>query len=152
EILDDRLLRLVVGGQGSVDDAARRVEPALPVGLHDEGIVARERLDPGSSGGRAIAGRAVLDEVGSIGARPLALRRVPVDELLALRPRLAVRIGGGAIVEDAAVVRPRPGPLLRHPVLLASRLAPRRLVHSVLAAAALDPAARGCGAGFLSPP
>src|SRR5438105_14344843 len=101
------------------------MEPALAVALHDEGVVARKAIDAGDSGRGAIGGRAVLDEVGGIGARPLALRRVPVDELLALRPRLAVRIGGGAIVEDAAVVRPRPGPLLRHPVLLASRLAPR---------------------------
>src|SRR5205085_5594511 len=119
---------------------ARRIQPALPVALHDEGIVPRERLDARRSWGGSMAGRAVLDEVGSVDARPLALLRLPPDELLALRPRLAVRIGGGAVVEDAAVVRPRPGPFLGHPVLLASGLSPRGLVDAVLAAAAIDPA------------
>src|SRR5256884_3178588 len=36
--------------------------------------------------------------------------RIPPDQLLLLAPRLAVEIGGGAVVEDAAGRRPREAP------------------------------------------
>src|SRR5204862_7985578 len=79
-------------------------------------------------------------------AGPLALLRVPPDVALALRPGLAVRICGGTVVEDAAVVRPGPAPLLRHPILLGVRLAPGDLVDLILVAAGVDPAAARRGA------
>src|SRR5690606_40697735 len=37
-----------------------------------------------------------------------AARRVPPDSALALAPRVAIQIRGGAVVEDAAVRRPCP--------------------------------------------
>src|SRR5581483_6530012 len=58
------------------------------------------------------------------------------------RPRLAVGIGGGAVVEEAAVRRPSPRPLGGDvAVLLPVRLLARRLVDPVLEAAGVDPAA-----------
>ena len=80
---------------------------------------------------RHVVGRLLLVEVGRVGARPLLLLRVPPHELLALRPRLAVGIGGRAVVEQPPVRRPRPRPLERRVALLPVRLAPRRLVLAV---------------------
>src|SRR2546430_8203623 len=39
------------------------------------------------------------------------LRRVPPDPALALAPGVALQVGGGAVVHDAAVGGPRPAPL-----------------------------------------
>src|SRR5205814_7007369 len=82
-----------------------------------------------------------LLEVRHVVAYPLALLVVPLEQPLALRPRPPLRVGGGVVVEDAAVRRPGPRPLERVQVLLPPRLAPRRLVPLVLVDAAVDPAA-----------
>ena len=137
------LLRLVVRGQRAVHQAGRGEQPALAVGLQDE------RVDPGDrrhAGGVRVGpvGRSpVGDEVGHVVPGPLALVRVPPDQRLALAPRLAVGVGRGAVVQDPPVGRPGPAPLRRHPALLGSRLAPRRLVHAVGPDPAVDPAAAG---------
>src|SRR6185437_16591252 len=60
-------------------------------------------------------------------------------------PRLAVRVGGGAVVEDPPVRRPGPAPLVRDPVLLLAGLAARGLVDAAGVDAAVDPAAAGGG-------
>src|SRR5206468_2491646 len=74
---------------------------------------------------------------------------VPPDEPLPLRPRLPVGIRGGAVVEHAAVRRPRPRPLGGREALLPVRLPPRRLVDPVRERAAVDPATAARGAvGF----
>src|SRR2546429_6661861 len=54
--------------------------------------------------------------------------RIPPDQLLLLAPRLAVEIGGGAVVEDAAVRRPRETPAVCQVVGAVGRLARGRLV------------------------
>src|SRR5699024_6636045 len=74
------------------------------------------------------------------------LARVPPDELLPLRPGVAVGVGGGAVVEEAAVRGPRPRPLERGVALLPVRLLARRLVLVVAVDAAVDPAAARRGA------
>src|SRR5207248_9068808 len=65
----------------------------------------------------------------------------PPDVAAALRPRLAVGIGGCAVVEQPAVRGPRPRPLGRDVALLPVRLLARRLVHLAGEDAAVDPAA-----------
>ena len=92
--------------------------------------------------GRHVSGLLVLLEVGYVEARPLALSAVPPDVALALGPRVPVRIGGGAVVDDSTVRRPGPRPLGRDvALLLPVRLLARGLVDPVLEAAAVDPAA-----------
>src|SRR3954453_586905 len=78
-------------------------------------------------------------------AGPRRLLLVPPDEGLPGAPRLAVRISRCAVVEDAAVGRPPPPPLVRDPVLLLRRLPARGLVHAVCVDAAIDPATAGRG-------
>src|SRR3954452_16058133 len=104
-------------------------------------MVAAERVLRLGVLGRDVARRLVLLEVRSVQSRPLALLVIPPDELLALRPRTALRVGGSAVVEDAAVVGPRPGPLGRDVVLLPVGLLAGGLVDPVLEAAAGEPAA-----------
>src|SRR5262249_45975199 len=90
-------------------------------------------------------------EVGDVEPHPLLLRLVPPDPLLSIAPRSSLRVGGGAVVHDAAVRRPRGapaelraprapriGPLLRRAVL------PGRRKH-----AAVDPRCAGRGSVVL---
>src|SRR5205823_316723 len=79
-------------------------------------------------------------------ARPASLLLVPPDVTLAFGPRLAGRVGGCTVVQDAAVRRPRPRPLRRHPALLRAGLASGGLVDLVGEAAAVDPASTAGGA------
>jgi hypothetical protein len=138
--------RLVVRGQRAVDEADGRVEPGLAVALHDERVVARDRLDAGRPLRRAVGRRLLLLEVGYVRAGPLALVLVPPDVGLALAPRPALRVGGRPVVEDAPVHRPHPAPLAGDVVLLVARLAAGRLVDAVLVDAGVDPAATHRGA------
>ena len=146
QVGDGRLERLVVGRHRPVEQARGRVQPALAVGHHDERVGAADRRHPLGVGLGAVAGRLVGREVRHVVARPLALLLVPPDVLLALGPRPALGVGRRAVVEHAAVGRPRPRPLGRDPaargVEVAGFAAPR-LVDAVGVAAGVDPAARG---------
>ena len=144
-VVERRLVRLVVRGKRPVDQPGLRVDPAQPVGVQDERVVAGDRGHAGVLAGRLVVRRLVGLEVGVVPQpRPLALLGVPPDVLLALRPRLAVGIGGRAVVEDAAIGGPRPPPLRGDPVLLGARVAAGRLVDAVGVDAGVDPrAARG---------
>ena len=134
-----RLLRLVMRRQRAVLEPLRDEEPGAPVGLHDERMVAGDRLFGLRAVGRDVVRGLVLLEVGNVLALPLGA--VPPDVLLSLRPRLSVGIRGGAVVDDAPVRRPCPRPLGRDVALLPVRLLPRRLVDPVGINAAVDPAA-----------
>ncbi len=90
---DGRLLRFVVRWQRSVHHTLRSEQPALAVGLHDERVVASERGGTPELGVGAAARRPVDHEVGHVVPDPQALLLVPPDQLLALAPRLAVRVG-----------------------------------------------------------
>src|SRR5205814_772326 len=81
------LLRLVVGRQGAVEQPAGGEQPALPVGLPDEGIVTGDRVEPLGLFVGAVARVAIWDEVGDVLAGPLALVLVPPHVLLPVRPR-----------------------------------------------------------------
>src|SRR5207248_1157981 len=65
---------------------------------------------------------------------------------LALRPRIALGIRRGPVVDDPGVLRPRPSPFARDPVLLGMGLLSSRLVDAFLVDAAVDPRAARCRA------
>src|SRR5215210_5389856 len=111
QVGDRRLDRLVVDWQGPVLEPDGREEPALPVAIHDERPVAGDGVHAARVLVRAVRWRLVSLEVGNVVADPLALCLVPPDILLALAPGLPFRVGGGAVVEDTPVHRPRPAPL-----------------------------------------
>ena len=145
-VAERRLDRLVVGGHRAVDEALRHVERALPVALHDERVDALDGLDALGPLGRPVGRRLRLLEVGHVLPGPLprlALLRVPPDVGLALAPRLALGVGRGAVVEDAAVQRPRPAPLGGDERLVVARRPPVGLVDAVGEDTGVDPAAAG---------
>src|SRR6185437_11699448 len=107
--------------QRSVLQSARHKNPPLAIRLHDEWIHSGDRILPASIRPRPIRGR-LLHEIGLIVSRPLLLLLVPPDVLLAFAPRLAFRVGRRAVVQQAAVMRPRPAPLGRYPTLFPMRL------------------------------
>ena len=82
-----------------------------------------------------------LLEVRDVVPGPASLLLVPPDVAFPLRPRLAGRVGRGAVVEDATVRGPRPRPLERHPALLPVRRATGRAVLVAGMDPAIDPAA-----------
>ena len=141
QVLHRRVLRLVVRGQRAVDQPGRGEQPGLAVGLHDEGVGAGDRGHAGGAVGRAVGRRTAGDEVGDVVPGPLAGLGVPPHQCLALAPGLAVGVGGGPVVQHPPVRRPGPAPLVRHPVLLAARLAAGGLVDPVGVDPAVDPAA-----------
>src|SRR5581483_2797494 len=109
----------------------------------DERLVAADPLHLLGVARRPVVGRLGRGEVGAVAdAGPLLLLGVPPDVALALRPRLAGGIGRGAVVDDPRVLRPRPAPLVRDPVLLAVGPAARGLVDAVPVDAAVDPRPR----------
>src|SRR5205823_7971951 len=141
-VAERRLVRLVVRRQRPVLEPLGDVEPGAAVRLHDERVVAGDGVLGLGAVGRHVARLLVLLEVGYVEARPLALAAVPPDVALALGPRVAVRIGGGAVVDDPAVRRPGPRPFGRDvALLLPVWLLSRGLVDPVRYAAAVDQAA-----------
>ena len=148
-------MRLVVRRQRPVDQARRHEQPSSAVAPHDERVGAREGIETDAIRLRHRVRGLRRPEVGHVVADPFAARRgdaglgvrriderrIPPDPPLALAPRIAARVGGGAVVHDAAVGRPGPAPLEMRPrhagrVGLAPRrevLIPRRV------AAAIDP-------------
>src|SRR5690606_32204365 len=79
-------------------------------------------------------------------ADPPALLLVPPDVALALAPRAPLGVGGGSVVEDAAVQRPCPAPVVGYLVLLAAGRAVRRAVDPTGEDTRVDPAPAGRGA------
>ena len=137
---DWRLLRLVVRGERAVDHPLGGEQPGLAVGLHDEGVVSRQRRGPAEIRVRAAAGGAVDHEVGHVVTDPASLRLVPPDVLLPFAPRFAVRVGRRPVVEDPPVGRPRPAPFRLAPPLAAVRHAVGRVVHAPGVHPGVDPA------------
>src|SRR5690606_31071863 len=105
QVADRRFGRLVVRRERAVDQPGGDEEPPLAVRLHDERVASREEIEAYGAGVARIARRLRRGEVGDVVADPLAARRVPPDPALALAPRVAIQIRGGAVVEDAAVRR-----------------------------------------------
>src|SRR5256714_14975646 len=107
--------------------------------MHDERRVAGQGLVAVLLRVAGVVGALLFREVGDVVACPLPFRLVPPDQLLPLAPRLPVRRGGAAVVEDAAVARPGGAPAR---ALAAARLAGARLVVAGGDAGG-DPAAAG---------
>src|SRR5256886_16981535 len=74
--------------------------------MHDERRVAGQGLAAVFLRVAGVVGALLFCEVGDVVAHPLPFRLVPPDQLLPLAPRLPVRRGGAAVVEDAAGARP----------------------------------------------
>src|SRR5919206_1229602 len=142
-VVERRLLRLVVGGDWPVGQAGRHEQPTPAVGLHDERLVAPDGVIGPRVVGRLVIGGLARCEVRDVVAGPLPLLLVPPDVLLALAPGPALVVGGGSVVDDVAVHRPRPTPFEGYPVLLAPGLAPVGLIDLVFVDAAVDPAPAG---------
>ncbi len=124
---DRRFKRLVMGRERTVTHHAAAEQARGAFRIHDE------RTDLVRLGGRR--------DVRHIITGPF--RTVPFDELAARIPRLAVEVGGGAVIENATICRPRPRPveigtcLVRIMVVAAGHI-----VASLGEAAGIDPAAR----------
>src|SRR5436190_8186310 len=110
--------------------------------MHDEWRVAGQRLVAVFLRVAGVVGALLFREVGDVVAGPLPFRLVPPDQLLPLAPRLAIRGGGAAVIEDAPVARPGVAPAV---AVAAPRLARVRFVLAV-EDAGVDPAAAGGGA------
>src|SRR3954449_8104610 len=132
-------------GQRAVYQSRRREEPTQPVRMQDERSLPVQRLHARRPARGRVVRRLGRLEVGLVAERrPRLLLLVPPDVSLALGPRLAVGVRGGAVVEDAAVAGPRPTPVRGDPVLLGVRALAGRLVDAVLVHAGVDPGA-ACG-------
>src|SRR5919199_578993 len=128
-----------MGRQGPIHETHGGEEPSLSVALHDERSVAGDRVDTLGVGPRTVVGTLGRYEVRLISTGPLLLLLIPPYELLAFAPGLSFGVCRSTVVEDAAVVRPRPGPLRSHQRLLPSRLASASLVDPVGIDARVDP-------------
>ena len=122
-----RFHRLVVFREWPFCQLVERKQATQPFRLHDKrpGIAARR------------GGVVVRDII------PCPLRAVPLDQHAFWIPRLAVHVGGGAVIQHAAVQRPRPGPAQR--IAQPGRvgvIAVRHLVTLLRPAAGVDPAGR----------
>ena len=122
-------------------EARGREQPPLPVGHHDERVVAMQCLRPFCTLGRPVVRRLGLLQVRDVMAGPLAVFGVPPDEGLALAPGAALWVGRGAVVQHPPIQRPGPAPLPAVRPLLQPGLAAPGLVHLVGVYPAVDPAA-----------
>src|SRR5215469_18844712 len=77
--------------------------------MHNEWLVAGDRLGARRMQVWAVPGRFALSEVGNIRAGPLF--PIPANIALAFRPRVSIGGGRGAVVHDAAVARRREAPV-----------------------------------------
>src|ERR1051326_9166588 len=136
---DRRFPRLVVGRERTITEPARHEQPPPAVGHHDERLAAGVRIDTRAVGHRRSIRSLADGKIRYVVAGPCLALRVPPDVALALAPWFAVRIGGGAVVENAAVGRPRVAPVQAYPVItlaVASAVATLLRIDS-----AVDPAA-----------
>ncbi|MCY1232590.1 hypothetical protein D9M72_450900 [compost metagenome] len=129
-ILGDRAFnRLVMLGEGAVDHAADGEQAPNAFGQHDEGADGR-------------AGRRSERKVGHVSAHPFLA--VPMQDLALGVPGVPHLVHRGAVVEDAAVGRPGPGPARRIAQAGVGVVAPGHLVARLGPGTGEDPAiARG---------
>ena len=139
QVRDRRLYGLVVDRERTVGEAHGGEEPAEPVAVDDERPVSGDGVVAPGIGVGPVVRPLGRREVGDVVADPLALLLVPPDVLFPLGPGLALGVGGGPVVEDAAVRGPGPAPLVRRRGLLRPRLAPPGLVDAAGVGAGVDP-------------
>src|SRR5207244_10706955 len=102
---------LVVGRQRAVHEASRHVEPAEAVRPHDERSGAGKRIHACRSGFGLVGGTFRRDVVRHVVTGPFFLLRIPPHPLFTLAPWFSFGIGGGTVVHNPPVRRPRPTPL-----------------------------------------
>src|SRR5215213_3654794 len=139
-VLEGRFVRLVVSWEGSVGEACGHEDPPSSLRLHNEGAIAPDGILRDGVVWWLVVGAFGRAEVRHVVAGPLSLLFVPPDVFLLVGPGLAFGIGRGAVVDNAAVHRPRPRPLGGHPVLLGVWFAAGGLVGLVGVDASVDPA------------
>src|SRR6266849_2314051 len=100
-VADRRLEWLVVRGERPILESAGRKQPGATIGLEREWIRTGMAVDADAIdfGGRV--GGFGFGKVRAIESGPLALRAVPPDIFLALRPGQSLRVGRGPVVEHA---------------------------------------------------
>src|SRR4029077_8250664 len=105
-----RLQSFVVRWQGTVGQSLWGENPARPIGVQDERLIPSKSFVTLCVFRRLVIRRFRPREVGYIESCPLFVLLIPPNELLALAPRPSIRAGRGAVIEDAAVGRPRQAP------------------------------------------
>src|SRR3954453_11214446 len=102
-----------------VDQPGRGVQPAEPVRVGDERLVASKGCDSrGPLIGVVVGGLVRGSDVGVVVARPLPFLGIPPYIPLAFGPGPPIRVGRSPVVEDPRVGGPCPAPLAGYPVLL----------------------------------
>jgi hypothetical protein len=145
-VADRRFVRLVVSGQGAVHQATRGEQPTLAVSLHDERVVAAQRIRPDRPRWGLVGRWFGLVKVRHIMAGPLAALIIPPHQRFALAPRTSLWISRSAVVQNPAVGRPYPAPLQGVFILVQTGLAARRLVDPIGVDTAVNPATTRGGA------
>src|SRR5258708_4837289 len=116
-IRDRRLYRLIVRWQWTIGQSAGSIDPAFPFAMHGKWISARMGIQPiaiwigfgvWGLGFRKV--RNIIPDPAPLCSIAIIVKRVPPDVFLALRPRLARRVGRGAIIQNVAVGRPGKAP------------------------------------------
>src|SRR2546427_10368070 len=79
---------LVMRRQWPIDRSSRSIQPALAVGFHDEGTIARERVPGGGVLLSLIIGRIFMIEIRIVKSGPFFWLFMPPDILLPLEPAL----------------------------------------------------------------
>src|SRR5215217_6273415 len=103
QVRDWRLDRLVVDRERTVGEAHGGEEPAEPVAVDDERPVSRDGVVTFGIGAGPVIRPLGGCEVRDVMTDPLALLPVPPDVSFLLGPGSALVVGGGPVVEDAAV-------------------------------------------------
>ena len=124
----DAFDRLIVRRQWTVAKRSRRPEPAFTVGVQEEWVDTRNRIQTRRARLGPVVGWPVDDEVGNVVTGPGSDLIVPPHVRLAFRPGTAVRVGRRTVVHVAPVRGPCPTPVGRHPVLFGCRNSARCLV------------------------
>src|SRR5579864_5483685 len=112
-----RLQSFVVRWQRTVGQSLRRENPASPIRVQDKRFISGESLITLRVFRRLIIRRFRPREVRDVQPGPLFVLLIPPNEFLALAPRLPIRTGRGAVIEDAAVRRPGKAPAMSPEVL-----------------------------------
>src|SRR6266513_4928809 len=144
-IRDWRLERLVMRWKRPIFQTFRHVNPAQPVLVEHERRVAGNRVQAFCAYLRFVVRRFSLNKSGNINTGPFF--RVPPNQFFSFTPGTPVWPRTRAIVNDAAVARPREAPAVPE---IIPRLARSGLVDTIAAEnAGINPAAgRGGSVGF----
>src|SRR5699024_9005957 len=116
-VTNRRLSWFVVCREGTVLHAHGCEEPPFAIGLHDKRIISGQCIWTEDALLGLGSWCTVDGEVRGVIAHPLGFVFIPPDELLALRPRFALGICRGSVIENPTVCRPSPGPFIGHFVL-----------------------------------